>query len=266
MKKPIRIFLTVLLTAVFLFSTVRFLHRQWEKAAGSAIYADALALATAAKPEFSSPELSAPEPDDPHMQMLAQLDLEALRQVNPDVVGWILIPDTPVNYPLMHSSDNNYYLNRTWNREPYGVGSVFLESLCRPDFTDFHTIVYGHNMNDGSMFGSLSNYRKQEYLQSHPYVYIRGDFGVYRYEIVSSRYAATDSDTYGIGFTADAGSAGASNEENTTCALMSIPGRTSSERGTMVRTSKVRVAGSTVGDFHATVLPPILVSPTLTSA
>ena len=218
MKKSIRTFLTVLLTVIFLFSTIRFFTQQREKAAGSDIYNNALSVATSGKAQTSPSRISEdpaslssdsqwavapPEDEDPYIQSLEALDLEALRDVNPDVIGWILIPDTQVNYPLMAGSENNYYLNHTWNKESYNVGSIFLEHLCTPDFTDFHTIVYGHNMNDGSMFGSLLEYRNPEHLEAHPYVYIRSDQGVFRYEIFSGYFASINTDTYGVGFSSD---------------------------------------------------------------
>lgn len=218
MKKSIRTLLTTLLTAVFLFSITMFLMQQQEKSAAGNAYADALALATSGKPtapqtipatEVDIPAAepqwvaAAPETEDPHIQTLADMDLEALREVNPDVVGWILIPDTVINYPLMQGTDNDYYLKYTWDGKRYAVGSIFLEYLTNPDFTDFNTIIYGHNMNNGSMFASLREYRNQEYWEKHPYVYIRSDQGVYRYEIFSSYLAKVDSNTYGIQFSSE---------------------------------------------------------------
>lgn len=216
MKKFIRAFLTGLLALVFLFSSAMFLRQQRENEAADSAYSDALALATSGKAENTPPPSPATEPaapaeepqwvvapleeSDPHMQMLADMDLDALREVNPDVVGWILIPDTAINYPLMQGTDNDYYLKHTWDGKRYAVGSIFLEQLCSPDLTDFNTIIYGHNMNNGSMFASLRSYRNQEYWQAHPYVYIRTDQGVFRYDIFSSYLAKVDSNTYGISF------------------------------------------------------------------
>lgn len=216
-KKSTRTLLTALLALVFCISIVMFLRQQWINSAASSSYSDALELASAKKP--AEPQPPAPseaeevpevqeyqwvvapvEEEDPHIQTLAELDLEALREVNPDVVGWILIPDTVINYPLMQGEDNEYYLKRTWDGKKNVVGSIFLEHLSNPDLTDFNTIVYGHNMNNGSMFASLRKYRKQEYWEKHPYVYIRSDQGVYRYEIFSSYLAKVDSNTYGLAF------------------------------------------------------------------
>lgn len=218
MKKSVRTGLTLLLTLVFLFSITRFLLEQRDKAAGNSIYSDALALASSQNAEethtiaategtAASEEpkwvAAAPEEQDPHIQALAELNLDALREVNPDVVGWIMIPDTVISYPVMQGTDNDYYLKHTWDGKRYAVGSIFLEHLCRPDLADFNTIIYGHNMNNGSMFASLREYRNQEHWETHPYVYIRCDEGVYRYEIFSSYLAKVKSNTYGIEFVSD---------------------------------------------------------------
>ena len=215
MKKSIRILLTGLLTLVFLFSITQFWQQRQEKVVGNNSYSDALALATSEKtavsqiqtataPEAPAPELQwvpAPlEEEDPHIQTLEQINLEALREVNPDVIGWILIPDTKINYPILQGSDNDYYLKHTWDGKRYAVGSIFMEHLNHSDFTDFNTIIYGHNMNDGSMFAGIREYRNLEYWEKHPYIYIRNDQGSYRYEIFSSYLAKVGSHTYAIDF------------------------------------------------------------------
>ena len=132
-------------------------------------------------------------------QEAAQL-LYRNQQYDEAAVGWILIPDTRINYPLLQGSDNDYYLKRTWDQRQNAVGSIFLEHLSSPDLSDFNTIVYGHNMRDGSMFAGLRKYRDQSYYEEHPYVYIRSDQGVYRYEIFASCLAGINSDAYSLGF------------------------------------------------------------------
>lgn len=88
--------------------------------------------------------------------------------------GWILIPNTVISYPLLQGEDNQYYLNHTWKKWTSAVGAIFMDSQNNPNLTDFNTIVYGHRMNNGSMFASLKNYKKQSYWQAHPCVYITG--------------------------------------------------------------------------------------------
>jgi len=217
MKKTIRILLTAALMLVFLFSITKFLGQQRDKRNGSSTYEKALQIATSEKNKGASPTLPATtgnedpsqppqwipapvEEEDPYLQAMADIDLAALREVNPDVIGWIMIPDTGISYPLMQGTDNDYYLNRTWDRQSNAVGSIFLEYQNNPDLTDFNTIIYGHNMNDGSMFAGLREYRNQDFWEVHPYVYICNDLGVYRYEIFSAYYASVKSNTYGLVF------------------------------------------------------------------
>lgn len=210
MKKSIRTILTLLLVLIFLFSSAQFLGQQRDNAAGKDAYGTALALASsgnAATPPIQTAAeqehqwiVAPPEEEDPYLRQLEEISLEALREVNPQVVGWILIPDTEINYPLMQGADNDYYLKRTWDQQRNDVGSIFLEQFSNPDLTDFNTIIYGHNMKDGSMFAGLQAYREQSFLEAHPYVYIRSDYGVYRYEIFSSYLAKVDSNTYGLDF------------------------------------------------------------------
>lgn len=142
----------------------------------------------------------APVEDDPQMEELAQINLDALRQVNPEVVGWIRIPDTDIDFPLTQTSDNTFYLEHTWDLVESSYGNIFLECMNNPDFTDFNTIVYGHHMRDGTMFAALRKYAEQEFYEAHPYVYIVTDAGIFRYEVFSSYFATLDSKTYGLSF------------------------------------------------------------------
>lgn len=140
------------------------------------------------------------EDDDPNFESLYKIDLAALREVNPDVVGWILIPDTKINYPIVQSEDNDYYLKHTWKKKKNSVGSIFMESRNNQDFTDYNTIIYGHNMDNGSMFHDLTNYTKKSFWKKHPYVYILSDWGIFRYDIFACYKAKINEPTYGLSF------------------------------------------------------------------
>ncbi len=138
-------------------------------------------------------------PADPFGATLAKLDLAALQEVNPDVVGWIAIPGSNLSYPLLQGEDNEYYLNHTWKKEANSVGAIYLDCRVNEDLEDFNTIVYGHRMRNLSMFGALKYYEGFSYWEEHPYVYIVVNGGVYRYHIYSAYEAALDQNTYGIG-------------------------------------------------------------------
>ena len=137
--------------------------------------------------------------EDEYMAKLADVDLSALRAVNPDVVGWIFIPGSKVNYPIVQGEDNQYYLEHTWDGQKNSAGSIFLEASNGADFKDCRSILYGHNMADMSMFAILHNYANIYYVKTFPYVYLVTDEGVLRYEIYSTYKAAVDSKTYALG-------------------------------------------------------------------
>ena len=124
----------------------------------------------------------------------------ALRQTNPDVLGWITIPDTVISYPLMKAADNQEYLYQTWDGKYSKYGSIFLECRNSHDLSDFNTLIYGHNMLTDDMFGTLLDYGQQSHFESHPSIYVVTDAGVRRYDVFSAYEAQVISDTYRLIF------------------------------------------------------------------
>lgn len=223
MKKKMRRAMMLVFLTVFVGSTVMLL-RQWkDNASGETAYADAMAIAMSSRGETTETEtvpeemaeakietdepmnvwVPTPVEDDPVMDEMAEINISALQQTNADVLGWIRIPDTEVDYPLLQGEDNEFYLQHTWEKTPNSVGSIFLEHLSSPDLTDFNTIIYGHNMGNGSMFSALEHYAMQKHWQTHPYVYIATEMDVYRYEIFAFFRASVESITYGVEFQQD---------------------------------------------------------------
>lgn len=127
----------------------------------------------------------------------------ALRQTNPDVLGWITIPDTVISYPLMKAADNQEYLYQTWDGKYSKYGSIFLECRNSHDLSDFNTLIYGHNMLTDDMFGTLPDYGQQSHFESHPSIYVVTDAGVRRYDVFSAYEAQVISDTYRLIFEDD---------------------------------------------------------------
>ena len=96
------------------------------------------------------------------------IDFEALWAINPDVYAWIEIPGTEIAYPILqHPSDDAYYLDHTIEGVEGYPGSLYTELCDAKDFSDFNTVIYGHNMKDRSMFGSLKDYRDADFLAEH---------------------------------------------------------------------------------------------------
>lgn len=142
------------------------------------------------------------EPSAPTVPM-ARIDLASLQEINSDAVGWIEIPDTMLSYPLVHTSDNIYYLTHTFRKEENKSGSIFIETHNSPDFSELHTIIYGHNMKNGSMFASLKDYRKAEHYEKHPYIYIDLEDGSHCYQIFSCHDAPVTDITFTVGYSAN---------------------------------------------------------------
>lgn len=96
------------------------------------------------------------------------VNFEELWQINPEIYAWIEIPGTSVAYPIVQSaSDNTYYLNHTIEGIAGYPGSIYTEGVNAKDFQDFNTLVYGHDMEDGSMFGGLHQFQDADYLKEH---------------------------------------------------------------------------------------------------
>ena len=121
------------------------------------------------------------------------------------MLGWILIPGTRVSYPVVQGTDNSYYLDHTWRGGKNSVGAIFMDYRNSGDLSDFNTIIYGHRMNNRSMFGTLSQYKSRSYWQAHPYVYLTDDSGTHRYEIFAAGEVSVDSDVYRLGLRSSSG-------------------------------------------------------------
>lgn len=200
-KEKIRIILTVLLGAVFLVSMGMSIRRRVEYRESIAVQEEAARLAglqneTLSQRPAPAPPAPAVGTDEPEPALeplpeealaLAEIDLEALRAVNEEVVGWIIIPDTMVSHPLVQGADNDYYLSHNWKKGSDGSGAIFLDCAACRDLTDFHTIVYGHQMYNGTMFSTLVCYKDPDHWRRHPSVYVVLSDGVYRYDIFSAQ-------------------------------------------------------------------------------
>lgn len=156
---------------------------------------------TAAEDEET--EESSEEDTGVEEEIVQRVALSELQTQNSETVGWIQIPGTRISYPLMQTGDDEYYLNHTFSGKINSAGSIFMETLNSPDFSDLHTLIYGHNMKNGSMFAGLKEYNSPSYLVAHPTVYVDLADGTHAYQIFSIYEAEADSDSYTIGFAPD---------------------------------------------------------------
>ena len=138
-------------------------------------------------------------PQEGYAASLLEIDLGSLRAVNPDVMGWIVIPDTSLSYPLLRGGDNEYYLSRSWQGEPDPAGSIFMDTADSTDLSGFNTRIYGHRMSRDAMFNSLRHYADGDYLAAHPKVYLVTEEGVRVYRVFAACEVDTTAPVYWTG-------------------------------------------------------------------
>ena len=140
--------------------------------------------------------------------VLPAVDFEALWETGPDIIGWLNLPDTAINYPVTQTDDNEYYLRHLYDGTYNKTGCLFADYENKKDFSDRNTIIYGHNMRDGSMFATLNEYNEQSYFDGHPQMYLVTPGGGYVVEIFTAFVASpgesgSDTSPWRLGFKDD---------------------------------------------------------------
>lgn len=130
-------------------------------------------------------------------------DFEALAKINNDVVAWISIPSTRLSYPVTQTDDNSYYLNHLFTGESNICGCAFLDYRNDESFYSRNSIVYGHRMDDGSMFTCIQNYKKQSYYDEHPTATLYTPEGTFTIEFFSGYLTEAYGDPWRMSFASD---------------------------------------------------------------
>ena len=126
-----------------------------------------------------------------------EVDFKALREKNPDTVGWLYVGSCGISYPIVQGEDNDYYMNHTFEGTVNSSGAIIMDYRDDKYLKDWNTFIYGHNMKNGSMFGSLKKLLKDETLyDSDPYIYVYLPGYIYRYKIFSYYKDKPDSKMY----------------------------------------------------------------------
>lgn len=174
MKKICGLLAVIAAVAAIVCAGVGILHYQEEKNAGE-VYEE-LKTEVAVEPvtEPEPEEIQEPEEIIPEEEPLEiPVDFAALQEQNPDVYAWIRIPGTNVDYPILQSADDNgYYLTHTIDHEKKTEGAIYTEDYNSKDFEDPNTVIYGHNMKNGSMFRTLHNYEDRSFFDENREVWI----------------------------------------------------------------------------------------------
>lgn len=138
-------------------------------------------------------EVSAESVDD---TVWPDVDFEALKAINPDIVGWIYLEGTEINYPVVRGSDNSYYLNKLYDGTSNGSGSIFMDYRNEPNFVDKNNILYGHSMKNGTMFTAIKRFKNQAYYDEHPVALLMTPEKNYKVEFFTGYIANVEQDAW----------------------------------------------------------------------
>lgn len=142
-------------------------------------------------PQESTDQVAEPE-------IPLRVDFAALKQENPDIVGWIYCEGTPIHYPVLQGRDNQYYVYRLADGSYNSSGSIFLDYRNSWDMSDPNLVLYGHNMKNGSMFASLLDYREQSYYEEHPRLWLLTEKQAYRVELIAGTVTSADGQAFSL--------------------------------------------------------------------
>lgn len=143
------------------------------------------------------------EPIEILLEPDVSVNFNGLQEVNSDIVAWIHIPNSTISYPILQGADNQQYLDTTYNGGYSVIGSIFMDYRINSDFTALNTIIYGHNVSSGTMFGALKAYKDATYVAEHPYFFLLTAEGYLRYEVCYVVVTTATSYVYDFQFTED---------------------------------------------------------------
>ena len=183
-------------------------YTEKEYAEGEAVYEELMEQAVLLEPEVPG---ESPEPDgqdseigtDAEIQqeeisIVPQIDFDSLKEVNEDVVGWLYLPDTVINYPVVQGEDNSYYLKHLVDGTYNANGCLFMDYKNESNLSDDNSLIYGHHMDSGKMFASLVKYKDQRFYDAHPVIYFLTEDEVYAIELFAAYTTTADSEAYMI--------------------------------------------------------------------
>ncbi len=180
--------------AVFCYAAFNLYHIYTEYKKGTDEYNQIEEMAVTER-DADSAEVAGP---NAQLKPPIEVDFDKLKSVNEDVVGWIYVDALPdISYPIVKGKDNQTYLHQTYEKNYNFAGTIFVDYENSGDFSDCNTLVYGHNMKNGSMFGHLKKFREDDKLyKQDKYFWILTPERNYRYEIITAYTTGVNSDTY----------------------------------------------------------------------
>lgn len=168
MKKRTVLYLAaaMILLGVLGYSVYRLISMNADYSAESKVHEALLRFKPEASADYPAAEPSK-DPDTVVTEPFLNEKIAELQEEYPNAIGWITVPGTDVDYPFTQGPDNDYYLRRGLDGNYLYAGVPFLDYRCAPDFSDGNTIIYGHNLRNGTMFGTLESFKTQQFFQEH---------------------------------------------------------------------------------------------------
>lgn len=200
-NKLFPVLLIAFFSAVLAASIYMLTRESAEYIAGDQVYEE-LSQYTFTAPKLS--EHSAPITDEDSSTHHPTIDFNALREINPDIVAWLICEDTVINYPVVRGSNNEYYLRHLFDGTRNKAGCLFVDSGNTPGFMDHNTVIYGHNLKSGRMFSVLMKYKKQTFYDAHPQMELLTPAGNYTIELFAGYVADTRGESWELQFPSDA--------------------------------------------------------------
>lgn len=204
MKKIVLRVVVIVLILVLLVSAYFFISQYLGYVREKKLYTDAQASFTAPAKlvrHVPAPSESDAEdvPEEAEEETL-NVDFDALKAVNGDIIAWLYIPGTEISYPVLRGASNDSYIHTAYDGSYAAAGSIFMDYRNAPDLSDANTVVYGHNMKNDTMFGSLSDYRSSDFYPEHSvFEYITPE-GRYIYTVFAALVTDALSSVYQFNF------------------------------------------------------------------
>ncbi len=164
--------LEVCLAVVFLFSSYK-TYQAWHMYREAGTEYEEITETAVIKKETHN--VTGEEVDD-------SVDFKALEEINPDIVAWITLEDSRINYPVVQGDDNAYYLEHLFTRKTNHLGCVFMDYRNSADFSDYHTPLYAHHSQNGAMFAGIEKYKTQSFYETHKKIRLQTPAGEYTLE------------------------------------------------------------------------------------
>lgn len=199
-KKLISAVLAGLLVICVILMVFRMVYQKREEAVYEVMRETAVTVADE-EPEQNGTISSTEEAAANTYEGLPEVDFKALWEINTDICAWILVPGTQVDYPVLRREAaqepyDDYYLQHTVEGASGLPGSIYMEPCNAADFSDVNTVLYGHNMKNGTMFGSLHEFENDAFFDEQEYIYVAMPEKLFVYRIYA---AVTYSDLHIMG-------------------------------------------------------------------